>query len=131
VTGNTGPNSGAITAIIDGEGQVITTGVKGWVTVPFSCTLTENDLLADQSGSIVVNVWKCTYAQFDAGATHPVAADKITSSTPPTITSATKSTDSTLASWTTAITAGDILAFNVDSVTSVQRASLTLRYTRP
>jgi hypothetical protein len=120
----------AIVAIVDGGGVAITTGMKGYLEVPFNCTLNQADMVADRSGSIVVNVWKCTYAQFDAGATHPVVGDKITSSTPPTITTNVKSSDSTLASWITALTTGDILAFNVDSVTSIQRAVLTLRYTR-
>jgi hypothetical protein len=130
-TGATGPASNsAIVAIIDGGGATITTGMKGNITVPFPCTLTQVDMIADQSGSIVVNVWKCTYAQFDAGLTHPVVGDKITASLPPTISSSYKSTNSTLTGWTTSIASGDVLAFNVDSAASIQRVNLTLRYTR-
>jgi hypothetical protein len=113
--------------VIDGGGSTITTGMKGYLQVNQALTILANTLLADQSGSAVVNVWKTTYASFDAGATHPVAADKITASAPPTITSATKSTDTTLTGWTTSISAGDILAFNVDSVTSCQRVTLCLK----
>jgi len=113
---------------IDGGGSAITTGMKGYAEVPYAGTLTQVDAIADRSGSIVVNLWKCSYAQFDAGATHPVIGDKITASTPPTISSGSKSTDSTLASWTTALSAGDVLAFNVDSVTTIQRVTLLLKY---
>ena len=134
VTGNTGPTGPAITMglefVIDGGGSTISTGVKGYVEIPFACTITEATLLADQSGSIVVDVWKCTYAQFDAGGTHPVSGDKITASAPPTISSDTKSQDSTLSGWTTAVSAGDILAFNVNSASAVQRATLSLKLTR-
>jgi len=129
-TGSTGPNFSALVAILDGGGVVLTTGLKGYVEVPFACTLTQVDLLADRIGSIVINIWKCTYAQFDAGATHPVVGDKITASAPPTITTGVKSADPTLAGWTKTIAAGDILAFNVDSVATIQRVTVTLQYTR-
>jgi hypothetical protein len=122
--------TGAIPFLIDGGGSAITTGLKGYIRVPFNCTITKATLLADQSGSIVVNVWKTTYSSFDAGSTHPVSGDKITSSTPPTISSATKSQDSTLTSWTTSISAGDILAFNVDSDTTITRCTIILDVTK-
>jgi len=120
----------AIQFVIDGGGSTITTGLKGYLEVPFACTINQATLLADASGSIVVNVWKCTYAQFDAGGTHPVAADKITASAPPTISTATKAQDATLTGWTTSISAGDILAFNVDSVTTIKRVTLDLKVTK-
>ena len=107
------------------------TGLKGFVEVPFNGTLSQIDMVADRSGSIVVDLWKCTYSQFDAGSTHPVLADKITASTPPTISSGTKSTDSTLAGWTTALAAGDVIGFFVNSVSFIQRVTITLKYNRP
>lgn len=131
LTGPTGPSQVAgLQFVIDGGGGVIATGVKGYQKIEFACTLNEVDMFADQTGSIVVNIWKCTTAQFDAGATHPVAADKITSTTPPTISAGVKSADSTLTSWTTTFAAGDILAYNVDSVTTIQRVTVALKVTR-
>jgi hypothetical protein len=107
--------------IIDGGGVAIATGIKGDIQIPFGCTVKRVTLLADQSGSIVVDIWKDTYANFP-----PTDADTITSATPPTITTATESTDATLTSWTTAITALDILRFNVDSCTDITRCTLAL-----
>lgn len=115
---------------ISGGGSTITTGLKGYMQIDFDCTITANTVLLDQSGSIIINIWKCTYAQFDAGSTHPVAGDKITASAPPTVAATTKSTDSTLTGWTTSISAGDILAFNVDSITTATRAELMLTVTK-
>lgn len=115
----------AIEFVIDGGGSAITTGVKGDLQIPFGCTITSATLLADQSGSIVVNVWKDTYANYP-----PTVADKITASAPPTISSATKSTDSTLTGWTTTITAGDTLRFNVDSIATITRVTLILGITK-
>ena len=113
-----------ITVIIDGGGSAVTTGVKADVEIPFGCTINRVTALADQSGSIVVDIWKDTYANYP-----PTDADSITSATPPTITTATKSQDSTLTSWTTAITAGDTLRFNVDSCTTIQRVTLSIKVT--
>lgn len=118
-----------ITFIIDGAGVEITTGVKGFLEIPFACGITQVTTLGDQTGSIVVDIWKCSYANFDI-ATHPVDADSITAAAPPTIAAAVKAQDSTLTGWTKAITAGDILAFNVDSVTDIERVTISLKCTK-
>ena len=115
----------SLTIIIDGGGAAITTGEKGHLEVPFACTITKATSLADQSGSIVVDIWKDTYANFP-----PTNADTITSATPPTITTATKAQDSTLTDWTKTITAGDILAYNVDSCTTIERVTISLTVER-
>jgi hypothetical protein len=115
--------------VIDGSGSAITTGMKGCLQVDFPCTIQSATLLADQSGSVVVDIFKCTYAAF-APPTHPASGDKITSSTPPTISSATKATDSALSSWTTTISAGDILGFNVNSCTTITRVTVVLKVVR-
>jgi len=111
--------------VIDGGGSAITTGEKGHLQIPFACTISSVTLLADQSGSIVVDIWKDTYANFP-----PDDSDSITASAPPTITTATKSTDTTLTGWTTTIAVGDVLAFNVDSITTCTRCTLILKVSR-
>jgi len=101
--------------------------LKAAVEIPFGCTITGWTIAAPkESGSIVVDVWKDTYANFP-----PTVADTIAGSEKPTLSSAQKNQDLTLTSWTTAITAGDILAFNVDSITTVQRVVVSIRVTRP
>jgi hypothetical protein len=105
---------------IDGGGSAITTGVKGYVTVPFSGTITAAYLDADQSGSIVIDVWKAANAK-------PTVANTITASAKPTLSSAQRSVDSTLTGWTTTVTAGDVFGFNVDSITTCTRATLVLK----
>lgn len=118
-------STGVINLIIDGGGDAISTGIKSDLYIPFGATITSATLLADQTGSIVIDIWKDTYANYP-----PTVADTITASAKPTISSATKSTDSTLTGWTTTITAGNSLRFNVDSCTSIQRVVLALNYTR-
>lgn len=110
-------------AVIDGGGATITTGIKGDLgPLPFAFDILEWTLLGDQSGSIVIDVWKDAYANYP-----PVDADSITASAPPTISSATKGQSSTLTGWTVSVAAGDSLRFNVDSVTSLQRVTLGLK----
>ncbi len=119
VSSNT--RTAAISIVIDGGGATITTGVKGDLTIPFDCTIQAVTMLADQSGSAVVDIWKDTYVNYP-----PLVGDSITASALPTITTDVKSTDATLTGWTTAITAGDTLRFNVNSATTIQRLTLVL-----
>jgi len=115
------PGTTTINLILDGGGAVISTGIKGDLELPFNGVITQATLLADQSGSIVVNLWKQTYASYP-----PTVTQKITASAPPTITTALKSQDATLTGWTTAFSAGDILRVNVDSATTITRVTLSL-----
>jgi len=112
----------AIAFFIDGGGSAITTGIKGAIRIPFKCEILSVSLLADQSGSIVIDIWKDTLANYP-----PTNADSITDSTPPTISTDTDSEDTTLTSWTKAIASGDVLMFNVDSVTDIEWASLIIK----
>ena len=113
--------SADVMLIIDGSGAELTTGIKADIEVPFGCEIQRVTLLADQSGSVVVDIWKDSYANYP-----PTDADSITASAVPTITTALKSQDSTLTGWNTSIAAGDTLRFNVDSVTTIQRVLVSL-----
>jgi len=107
------------------------TGVRGILRVPFACTITDYYLLANKNVSVVIDIWKDTYANFP-----PTDADSITASAPPTLTGAAKAKDTTLTGWTKTIAADDILFFNVDSATvSASEAypaiiNLTLKFER-
>jgi hypothetical protein len=119
------PRIGAVGIVIDGAGAVITTGVKGFLRVPFAGTITGVTVLstdaAASAGSIVIDIWKDTFANYP-----PTVADTITASAKPTLTTANKSEDVTLTGWNKTIAAGDVLGFNVTSVATVTRVALTL-----
>lgn len=117
--------SGAFELTIDGGGAALTTGVKFDLEVPFGCTLVSYTLVADVSGSVVLDIWRGTYANFP-----PTVADSITATAKPTLSAATKAQDITLTGWTTTLSEGDLLRFNVDSVATITRLMLSLRYTR-
>ncbi len=108
--------------IIDGGGSVIATGLHGDVEVPFACTITSVRLFADQSGAVVIDLWVDSYANFP-----PTVADTITASAKPTIAaSGVKDEDTTLTSWTTALAKGDVIRYNVDSVATIERLTVSL-----
>lgn len=111
---------------IDNGGTVISTGrIGNGVRVPFNCTITSVTLIADQVGSAVVDIWKDSYANFP-----PTAGDSICASAKPTLSSARTSLDSTLTGWTKSIAAGDVLFFNVDSVTTITNLTIILGVTK-
>lgn len=118
----------AIGITITGNGTVISTGIKGDIYVPYTCTITAATMLADQTGSIVVDIWKDVFGSYP-----PTVSDTIINTgaggTKPTISGATNSQDNTLAHWTTSITAGDCLRYNVDSSGSITRLTLVLTVT--
>jgi hypothetical protein len=121
----TAAKTGSIQVVIDGGGAEISTGIAGDIQIPIACTLTAVRMYADQTGSIVVDIWKDTHANFP-----PTDVDTITASAVPTISTATHSEDTSLTGWTTSVTAGDILRFNVDSVTDIERVTIAITYTK-
>lgn len=111
--------------VIDGGGTTIATGlVKTSTYVPYACTITGWTLLGDQSGSIVVDVWLDTYANYP-----PTVADTITGADKPTITTALKGQNLAVTLWTVAVPAGSTIRYNVDSVTSLTNVNLTIQAT--
>ena len=106
---------------IDGAGVVITTGVKGYVQIPFAGTITRWTLLADQAGDLVIDVWKDTFANAP-----PTVADTITGTEKPTLDDEQQAEDTDLATWDVEVEAGDVVGFNVDSAAVVTRATLVL-----
>lgn len=112
---------GSVNLTIDGSGGVIQIGDAGCVTIPYNATITGWSIMADVAGSIVIDVWKDSYANYP-----PVVGDSIAGSEKPTLSSVIKNQDLTLTTWTTSVTAGDILRFNIDSATTVNKVYVTL-----
>lgn len=114
-----------IAFVIDGGGVEIADGVAGDLQVDYDCTITAWTLLADQSGSIQIDIWKSTYAGFP-----PTVGNSITGSSKPTITATNKATSTTLTGWVTAIASGDVLRYNVDSCNAIQRCTVAMKIRR-
>lgn len=114
--------------VVDSGGATMSTGVKGYLEVPFNCFINYIDLYADNQGSVSVDIWKCTYDQFDAGITHPVVGDSILSGNYPTITVGTKARVNY--GGAIAISATDVLAFDIRSVASIMRLTISIKVFR-
>lgn len=122
---STNQKTTSLTFIIDGGGSAITIGEKGHLEIPFACTLKAWTLMADVAGAIVIDVWKDTYANFP-----PTDADAMPGAgKEPTIAATNqKAQDTDITDWvTTAIAAGDILAFNVDSCATITKVTISLK----
>lgn len=96
------------------EGGVPATGRKYFARVPFDGEITGWTLLGDASGSVVLDLWKTTYASAP-----PTVTDTITASAKPVLSSQVKNTDTTLTGWTKAVSAGDVFALNIDSASTL------------
>lgn len=107
---------------IDGASSVPSTGSWGFIQVPYPATITGWTVLADQPGSAVVQVKKCTFAQF------PTNSD-ITGGSPPTL-SGTQAAQNSSLPWVTAVAGGDIFEFLLTSVSSVTRLTVTIQALR-
>lgn len=114
-TGVTGVGVNCFGITIDGAGSVITTGSKGFVTIPYTCTITNWYLAADQSGSVVIDVKRSGTSIVGGSGNKPTLSSAI-------------SGNAAVASWTSvAVTAGDILEFNVDSASTLTRVNLVIK----
>jgi hypothetical protein len=112
---------------VDGGGSAITTGVKGYRSIPVTGNITKVRLLADQDGDAVVDLW---LKDPDGGTDYPpTVADTITASAKPTLSTADFDEDTTLTGWTVAVTAGDVMAFNIDSAATIERLIVEVEIT--
>lgn len=130
-TGSTGPSQLAnLEFVIDGGGSVLLAGQFITLMLDFAGTIQQATMLADQSGSVVVDLYATSYASY-APPTHPASGDKITGSNPPTIATAEKAQDAVLSGWTTAFAAGTILqAIVTGTPSSITKVTLALKVLR-
>lgn len=114
-----------INCVMHNAGLVIPTILVRDIQVPFSCVINSWVIGGDTTGSIQFDIWKVAYASYP-----PTVANSIVASAPPSVTSATSNSSSTLTGWTTAITAGDCIRISVTSVSSFTKVTLALQVTR-
>lgn len=101
---------------IDGGGSTPSTGSKGYLTLPYSGTIGNWYLAADASGSAVIDIKR-------GGASIIVSGNK------PSL-GGNKFYNEAVSGWaSTAVSAGDIIEFNLDSVSTVTRINLVLKVT--
>jgi len=105
---------------VDNGSSVVTTGAKGFFRVPQAATITKVTLIANAAGDVVFDIKKSTYAGFPTQAS-------IVASAPPTLSGVQKNEDATLTGWTTAITAGDVIGYEITGTpATITRVTLIL-----
>jgi len=115
----------AIHVGINGGGSTITTGIVAGAdyVVPYNMQIDSWQIFANASGSVVVDVWADTYSNFP-----PTVLDSIAGAEKPTLSSASKNQDTSVGPWL--LNEGDIMRFNVDSVTTVTSVNIILKGVR-
>jgi hypothetical protein len=126
VTVPSGATTGSFGITIDGLGGVISSGQKGYVSIPYNGTITGWDIFSDAIGSCVIDVWKDSYVNFP-----PTVGDSIAGTQKPTLSGQIANRNNNLTGWTTTITAGDVIGFNVEpSPTGTTRVNLIIKVTK-
>jgi hypothetical protein len=114
----------AINYVIDGGGAAIAAGTVGFLEVPFACHVDRWTLMADQHGSVVIDIWRDAYSNYP-----PTDADSMSGTTNmPAISGTVAAQGADLSGWgTQGIASGDILAYHVDSCSSIELCTIALR----
>ena len=113
--------STAIAIIIGNGTDEISAGIAGDVQIPFDFTITKATMLGHVSGTVEVDIWADSYANYP-----PLIGDSICSASCPSITTGIKSEDTTLSGWTVSFIRGTILRYNVTHATTTPRVTLML-----
>lgn len=110
----------------DGAGSVLTTGLIGYVTVPYAGTITAWSITADgTSPTCTIDVWRV-----GTGTALPAVGNTIMG-TKPALSTANAIRSTTMTGWNpTAVTANDILGFNLDAVTVATKITFQLEITK-
>lgn len=111
-----------IELVIDGGGSAITVSNKGWLYIPWNATITAWRVLADQVGSIVIDILRASSA-------FPTVSI-VGAGNKPTLTAA-QFNQTAPAGWTsTALLRDDWIAFNVTSAATVTKVTVALEVQR-
>jgi hypothetical protein len=114
--------------VIDNGTSVIADGQAdlAYYRFPYAGTINSWSIISSQASStIAIDIWK------HATGTLPTVADKITSTTGPSLSNAQMTLDSTsMTGWTTSVAAGDIWIFHVNgAATAAKRVIVSLKIT--
>ncbi len=116
------PTQTVIELTVDGNAQVPQTGVCGDLYVPFACTITAAVMQADLPGDVVVDIWAAPFVTN----TPPTPANSIVASDPPSLSSSVSSINTALTGWSVDIAASTALRFNLESIATITRFTLSL-----
>ena len=105
--------------IIDGGGQVIPANAEYFFHIDYAGEFQAWTGLTDVQGSIQVDIYKETYAEYPKSVPVSICAAAL-----PTITNAKKGQDNTLTGWTKKCVAGEVFRIKVISCETIKRFTL-------
>jgi hypothetical protein len=118
---------------VDGSGGTVTVGLKGYMKVPYACTITGWTVIASTATAtqaIQFDVWRKAGSLPTSAATDSLI-NTGAGGVKPQLTSGQQLRNSVnVANWSTSLAAGDYLAFRVDSAQIVSWAVLQINVTR-
>lgn len=109
-----------INYVIDSGSISMIAGNKGSVTLDVSGVLESLVILSDQQGDLILDIKKSNYNNFPT-------FTSIVGGTYPQMSNSRKIRDDELNSWDTSIVSGDILTFDVISVSNINRFLISLK----
>jgi len=105
---------------IDGSGSPITTGIKGYATIPYNGIIDSWYLVSDTLGSCVIDVWLNNNI--------PTISNSITGINKPTLSTQQINSSVDLSGWTQInVSSGNVIAFYVESTSIVTKINLILK----
>ena len=119
-TSTTADLTRTVNYVIDSGSLPMQVGDKGKLSLDVTGVIESVTVLCDQTGDIVFDISKCTFADYPA-------FNSITAAQRVQLTNSNKYFDDVLNNWTTTIVAGDILNFSVISVSNIRRLLISLK----
>ena len=112
---------------VDGSGGVVTQGNKGYMKIPYACTITGWTVISNTTGNqtITFDIWRS-----NAGIPTSSAQSLVPSGTKPFLNNTQLQNSANVTGWNTALAAGDYLVFRVDVATILSWAVLQINITR-
>ena len=118
---NTADLTRTINYVVDNGSRPMTIGNKGYLTIDVTGNIQSFILLADNIGTLELDIRKCNFDDFPAGVS-------ICGNSRPELNNEVKKSDITLTGWTKQLNAGDILQYEVINVsTSLKKFAIALK----
>jgi hypothetical protein len=104
---------------IDGSGNVISTGLKGYGVIPYDCKIISWYIVGDTVGDFEIDIW--------VSSSIPNNSNSITGSSKPKLQNQQVAFSDVLTGWNSNISSGNIIAYSVLSSSVVTKINLVLK----
>ena len=122
--GGASSQTGSFGASWDGQGGTVTTGNTIYKVNTVSGSIRGWNILATGTNpTCTIDVWKVA-----SGTSLPTVTNSITGSSAPALSTGNAVRSTTLTGWTTALTPGDIFAFNINAVSAATKIFFNIEY---